>query len=69
MHGTDFDLTERIRRASEISEREADKRSDKIRREQLNFIHEKNIEKKLNTLIDQNEKIIKLLKKVVKQNA
>ena len=69
MHGTDFDLTERIRRASEISEREADKRSDKIRREQLNSIHEKNIEKKLNTLIDQNEKIIKLLKKVVKQNA
>ena len=69
MHGTDFDLTERIRRASEISDREADKRSDKIRRDQLNSIHEKNIEKKLNTLIDQNEKIIKLLKKVVKQNA
>ena len=69
MHGTDFDLTERIRSASEISEREAEKRSDKIRREQLNSIHEKNIEKKLNTLIDQNEKIIKLLKKVVKQNA
>ena len=69
MYGTDFDLTERIRSASEISEREADKRSDKIRREQLNSIHEKNIEKKLNTLIDQNEKIIKLLKKVVKQNA
>ena len=69
MHGTDFDLTEKIRRASEISEREAEKRSDKIRRDQLNSIHEKNIEKKLNTLIDQNEKIIKLLKKVVKQNA
>ena len=69
MHGTDFDLTERIRRASEISEREANKRSDKIRREQLNSIHEKNIEKMLNTLIDQNEKIITLLKKVVKQNA
>ena len=44
MHGTDFDLTERIRKASEISEREAEKRSDKIRRDQLNSIHEKNIE-------------------------
>ena len=52
----DFDLREDIKKAAGRSE-------------QLNSIHEKNIEKKLNTLIDQNEKIIKLLKKVVKQNA
>ena len=63
MHGTDFDLTEKIKKASE--------RTEQLKREhiQIQPNHSIIIERKLDKLIEQNDKIIKLLKKVVKQNA
>ena len=59
----DFDLTEKIKKASE--------RTEQLKRERIQIQpnHSIIIERKLDKLIDQNDKIIKLLKKVVKQNA
>ena len=59
----DFDLTEKIKKASE--------RTEQLKRERIQIQpnHSIIIERKLDKLIEQNDKIIKLLKKVVKQNA
>lgn len=59
----DFDLTENIKKASE--------RTEQLKRERIQIQpnHSIIIERKLDKLIEQNDKIIKLLKKVVKQNA
>lgn len=57
----DFDLREDIKKAAE--------RSEQLKRERIQTNHSIIIERKLDKLIDQNKKIIKLLKKVVKQNA
>ena len=61
MYGTDFDLREDIKKAAE--------RSEQLKRERIQTNHSIIIERKLDKLIEQNDKIIKLLKKVVKQNA
>ena len=57
----DFDLREDIKKAAE--------RSEQLKRERIQTNHSIIIERKLDKLIEQNDKIIKLLKKVVKQNA
>ena len=59
----DFDLREDIKKAAE--------RSEQLKRERIQIQpnHSIIIERKLDKLIEQNDKIIKLLKKVVKQNA
>ena len=57
----DFDLREDIKKAAE--------RSEQLKHERIQTNHSIIIERKLDKLIEQNDKIIKLLKKVVKQNA
>ena len=49
----------------------ASERTEQLRRERIQIQpnHSIIIERKLDKLIEQNDKIIKLLKKVVKQNA